>query len=138
MDHKIFLVEDNPDHALLIQQGLKGENFQIAHYTDGMKVLDFFRGNPPVSELPDLILLDLKLPGADGFDVLKEIKSKPIYQLIPVVMLTTSKYQQEINQAYQLGACGFVTKPEDFQELLLKLSRIKDYWLKTVELPKPL
>ncbi len=133
---KIFLIEDNPDHALLIRRGISESGFDVVHYSDGFQFLDFLRKDPAASELPVFVLLDLKLPGMDGFDILRELRAHPKFRLTPVVILTTSKYQQEINQAYELGASGFVTKSEEFPELLAKLSRVKDYWLKTVELPQ--
>lgn len=133
---KIFLVEDNPDHAFLITQGLNESGCEIVHYADGKSILDFFSGDPSCADCPAFILLDLKLPGVDGFEVLREIRKHPKAALIPVIFLTTSKHQQEINKAYRLGASGFVTKSEDFDGLLAKLRRLKDYWLRTVERPK--
>jgi two-component system, response regulator len=133
---KIFLVEDNPDHALLISKGLSATDCEIVHYPDGKAFLDFFSKDHPENEIPLLIVLDLKLPGMDGFEILRRLRSLPKYRLIPVVILTTSKYQQEINRAYELGANGFVTKPAEFSDLLAKLTQVKDYWLRTVEKPR--
>src|SRR3989338_3387369 len=101
---KIFLVEDNPDHAMLISRGLEESDLEVVHYQDGPSVLDFFKKGPTEEELPAFVLLDLKLPGMDGFEILRAIRLQPKYQLIPVVMLTTSKHRREINQAYELGA----------------------------------
>ena len=133
---KIFLVEDNPDHALLIRQGLSEKGLEITHFSDGISALDFFKKEHPSEELPAFVLLDLKLPGVDGFEVLRQIRSHPKFRLIPVIILTTSKYQPEINRAYELGASGFITKSEEFSDLLAKLASAKNYWLKTVELPR--
>ena len=132
---KVFLIEDNPDHALLINKGLSGNGCEVIHYPDGQSALSFFQKESKREELPVLVMLDLKLPGMDGFEILRRIRSNPKSKRIPVVILTTSKYKQEINQAYELGASGFVTKSEDFPELLQKLARVKDYWLRTVEKP---
>ena len=132
---KIFLVEDNPDHAFLISRCVQESGHEIVHYSDGGSILRFFERDLPTSEFPEFILLDLKLPGMDGFEILSRIKRHPKGALIPVVILTTSKYQKEINRAYELGASGFVTKSEDFSELATKLGSVKNYWLKTVEKP---
>ena len=133
---KIFLIDDNSDHALLMSRGLSEGGHEVKHFADGNSALDFFRNNPDASELPEFVMLDLKLPGVDGFEILRELRGHPKYRLIPVIVLTTSKYQQEINRAYELGASGFITKSEDFPELLAKLTSVKDYWLKAVERPK--
>lgn len=132
---KIFLIEDNPDHALLITKGLASDGAEVIHYPDGQSALGFLEKEKQPENLPVLVMLDLKLPGMDGFEILQRIRSNSRCKRIPVVMLTTSKYKQEINRAYELGASGFVTKSEDFSELLGKLARVKDYWLKTVEKP---
>ena len=133
---KIFLVEDNPDHALLISRALEGSGDEVARFHDGVSILDFFKKELKEEELPVFVLLDLKLPGMDGFEILQAIRAHLKYRLIPVVILTTSKHQREINRAYELGASGFVTKSEDFSQLTEKLARVKAYWLKTVELPE--
>ncbi len=133
--HKIFLVEDNSDHALLIQRGLKESNCEVTHFSDGQSLLNFFKSAAGSSDFPAFILLDLKLPGLDGFEILSAIRSGAKTKRIPVVMFTTSQYQKEINRAYELGASGFVSKSENFEELIAKLARLKDYWLRTVELP---
>ena len=133
---KIIIVEDNPDHALLIVRGLRENGLDVAHYPDGAALLDSFKKESASAEAPDIILLDLKLPGIDGLEILRRIRAHPKYRLIPVVMLTTSKYRKEINQAYELGASGFVNKSEDFPEFVAKLARVKDYWLRTVERPQ--
>ena len=82
-----------------------------------------------------MLLLDLNLPGMDGFQILSKVRSAVKLKLIPVVMLTTSKRQEEINKAYELGAFGFVSKSEDFGNLKNQLKSVKEYWLKTIERP---
>lgn len=131
----ILLIEDNSDHATLINHGLAEGGDRVIHQSNGQEALQFLN-RTNASDRPNLVILDLKLPGMDGFETLQAIRSNPKLKLLPVVILTTSKYIQEINRAYELGASGFVTKSEDFPELLSKLKRVKDYWIKTVERPE--
>ena len=130
---KIFMIEDNEDHALLIRRGIEDGECTVVHYQDGLVALEACQGVQGRDSRPDLILLDLKLPGMDGFDVLKNLKHIKGFEQIPVVMLTTSCRRQEIEKAYQLGAVGYVVKSENFGELVAKLKRVKDYWFHTVE-----
>ncbi|MBI4357719.1 MAG: response regulator [Candidatus Omnitrophica bacterium] len=132
---KIFMIEDNEDHALLIRRGLEGDDSSVTHYSDGPEAVKACRQIQTQDMKPDLILLDLKLPGMDGFEVLKSLRSLKWFEHVPIVMLTTSSRKEEIEKAYQLGASGYVTKTEDFGELVAKLKRVKDYWFHTVEIP---
>ncbi|MBI4368405.1 MAG: response regulator [Candidatus Omnitrophica bacterium] len=132
---KVWIIEDNEDHALLIRRGIESADCAVLHYPDGMKALEASREIPDEGSRPDLILLDLKLPGMDGFEVIQKLKEIKLFKRIPVVILTTSSRREEIEKAYQLGAGGFVSKSEDFESLTAKLKRIKDYWLHTVEPP---
>ena len=134
---KIVMIEDNPDHALLIRRGVENGDCQVTHYEDSSEALTALGSVRALSEKPDLVLLDLKLPGIDGFGVLERLRKMELFVNVPVVMLTTSARKEEISQAYQLGASGYVVKSEDFGELVAKLKRVKDYWLHTVELPQP-
>lgn len=132
---KIFLVEDNPDHALLIRHSMDEDASEVVHYSDGRMFLDFLAQPMSVEEMPSLVFLDLKLIGMDGFEVLEKIRANQKFRWVPVVILTTSKRKEEVLRAYSLGANGFITKPEDLTELVAKLARARDYWLKTVEKP---
>ena len=132
---KVFMIEDNEDHALLIRKGIEEGDCTVVHYPDGLEALKACQAVENHDSKPDLILLDLKLPGMDGFDVLRNLKQIKGFEQIPVVMLTTSCRKQEIEKAYQLGAVGYVVKSEDFGELMAKLRRVKDYWFQTVEFP---
>ncbi len=132
---KIFMIEDNEDHALLIRRGVESEDCMVTHYQDGLGALKACETIQSQDQKPDLILLDLKLPGMDGFEVLKNLKKLKWFEQVPVVMLTTSRRREEIEKAYQLGAVGYVVKSEDFGELIAKLKRVKDYWFHTVEAP---
>lgn len=133
---KIFMIEDNEDHALLIRRTIEDSGCIVTHYQDGLEALKACKEIQAGDSKPDLIFLDLKLPGMDGFDVLKNLKLIKGFEQIPVVMLTTSRRREEIIKAYQLGAVGFVVKSEDFEDLTAKLKCVKDYWFHAVEMPQ--
>lgn len=132
---KIFMIEDNSDHALLIRRGMEDGGCALTHYQDGLEALAACEGIRNQDEKPDLILMDLELPGMNGFEVLRNLRKMKWFERVPVVMLTTSSRREEIEKAYQLGAAGYVIKSEDFGELMAKLKRVKDYWFHTVEAP---
>lgn len=132
---QIFMVEDNPDHAFLIQTAIGEDDCKITHFPEGLSLFEFFEANPGPEALPELVLLDLNLPQLDGFQILSKMRANARLKLIPVVMLTTSKRPEEIKRAYELGAHGFVSKSEDFGNLKDQLACVKNYWLKTVEKP---
>ncbi len=132
---KIFMIEDNEDHALLIRRAIEDTECSVTHYQDGLDAMKVCETIQTQEQKPDLILLDLKLPGMDGFEVLKNLKKLKWFEQVPIVMLTTSCRREEIEKAYQLGAVGYVVKSEDFGELIAKLKRVKDYWFHTVETP---
>jgi two-component system, response regulator len=131
----ILLIEDEEDHARLIMKGLKSVmNLinDIVWIENGGEALDYLfkRGkyeNQDIST-PGLILLDLKLPIKDGFDVLTEIKKDEILRKIPVVMLTTSSNSEDVNIAMELGANDFIVKPVKFDDFILKISNLGYYW----------
>jgi CheY-like chemotaxis protein len=135
----ILLVEDNPGDVRLIIEGLREGNLRhhlhVAH--DGVEALDFLRhqGRFPDSIRPDLILLDLNLPRMDGREVLAEVKSDPDLKTIPVVVLTTSRAEQDILQSYQLHANCYVSKPVDLEQFLSVMKSIEEFWMTTVTLP---
>ena len=130
---KIMMIEDNEDHALLIRRALETSDCSVEHYVDGASALKVFQKIKNCEGRPDLILLDLQLPGMNGFEILQAVKKIDSLQHVPVVMLTTSARQQEIEKAYQLGAAGYLVKSEDFSVLISKLTSVKDYWLSVVE-----
>lgn len=134
----ILLVEDNVDHAELTCRALKAGNMlnEVYWVKDGAEALDFLhhRGvyaNGAKAPRPGLILLDIKLPKVDGLNVLREIKSAPALQKIPVIMLTTSGESGDVNEAYAAGANSFVTKPVSFREFVERVQTVKLYWLLT-------
>jgi two-component system, chemotaxis family, response regulator Rcp1 len=137
---EILLVEDNPGDVRLIREALRdGKVWNNPHVVnDGQAALDFvFRREPYADKpRPDLVLLDLNLPKKDGREVLKVIKSDPDLKRIPVVVLTTSKEEEDVLRAYNLAANCYVTKPVEFDEFMKVIRMIEDFWLTIVALPR--
>ena len=136
---EILLVEDNPGDVRLIQEALRdGKVWNNPHVvTDGEAALDFVYRRGPFTQAPrpDMVLLDLNLPKKDGREVLAVIKSDPDLKRIPVVMLTTSKEEEDVHRAYNLAANCYVTKPVEFEEFMKVIRAIEDFWLTIVALP---
>ncbi len=136
---EILLVEDNPGDVRLVKEALKDvkvlNNLRVAK--DGQEALDFLHreGNHTEAPHPDLILLDLNLPKKDGREVLAEIKVDDNLKRIPVVVLTTSKAEEDILKSYNLQANCYITKPVDLDEFIKVVKSIKDFWLTIVKLP---
>jgi len=138
---RILLVEDNPGDARLTAEVFKYNNKLPKSLTvveDGVEALAYLRQEGKYSDAPrpDLILLDLNLPKKDGRQVLAAIKNDENLRRIPVVVLTTSRDQEDIKQAYDLNANCFLTKPVDFEQFASLLTAIEDFWLTFAELPK--
>ena len=135
----ILLIEDNPGDIRLTKEALKeGEVPHSLHLaTDGEMALKYlFRESPYENSVrPDIILLDWNLPKKNGKEVLKNIKSNLNLRQIPVLVLTTSNAETDIEQAYQHHANCFITKPADFEQFLEVIQSIKRFWLHTVNLP---
>jgi two-component system response regulator len=138
----ILLVEDNPDDEALTMRALKKNNVMndIFVARDGAQALDylFARGahdGRRTAEQPALILLDLKLPRVDGMQVLKEIRANPNTRLLPVVILTSSREQQDLVNCYSLGANSYIRKPVDFDQFVDAVKQIGRYWLVLNEMP---
>lgn len=135
----VLLAEDNADHAELIMDSLKDFNIdnQITHVSNGEDLLDCLeKALGDNSRLPDLILLDLKMPRLDGKGALREIKNNPALRSIPVLVLTTSASQSEIEECYNYGACSYIIKPLNIEDLDRKLRDLNLYWVNTSELPE--
>jgi two-component system, response regulator len=138
----ILLAEDDPDDQYLISEALDENrlNARLFIVSDGEELLDYLnrRGKYQDSELwpmPSLILLDLNMPRKDGREALREIKSDPALQHIPIVALTTSQAERDVTQTYQSGISGFITKPVHFSDLREIMKSIGMYWLNTTRLP---
>ena len=136
---KILLVEDNPGEVRLTQEAMRDckINNKISVAQDGEEALAFLRQEGPYAgqERPNLILLDLNLPKKDGRQVLAEIKADPNLKRIPVVVLTTSKAEQDILKAYNLHANCYITKPVDMNQFMEVVKMIEGFWLTIVKLP---
>ena len=138
----ILLIEDNPDDELLTIEALKDNNIRnevvVAH--DGEEALDYLfkRGKYLDSEfhfLPQVVLLDLKLPKVDGLEVLQQIRSNESTKLLPVVVLTSSKEESDLVTSYQLGANSYIRKPVDFEQFTQAIKYLGLYWIVLNELP---
>lgn len=135
----ILLVEDSPTDVLLAQEALEHAKVlnQMHIVSDGVQAMQYLRAESPFEDAvrPDLVLLDLNLPRKDGREVLAEIKADESLKLIPVVVLTTSKAEEDILRAYGLHANCYVAKPVDFDEFTVVVKAIENFWFTIVSLP---
>jgi CheY-like chemotaxis protein len=138
----ILLVEDREDDILLVRRAFEkgGINNPFQVVRDGEEAVHYLAGEGRYSNraeypLPDLILLDLKMPGLDGFDVLMWIRRQPGFGNIPVVVLTSSDAIRDVNRAYALGANSFLVKPLDFENFVELAKMLRTYWLKASQRP---
>ncbi|WP_426671878.1 response regulator [Mucilaginibacter sp. McL0603] len=135
---EILLVEDNPHDAEMTIRTLKKINLanRLIHLKDGAEALDFifakgaYTGRS-INDRPKVILLDIKMPKVDGIEVLRQIKSNPDTKTIPVVIMTSSKEEQDIITSYNLGVNSYVVKPVDFDGFAKAVSELGFYWLIT-------
>ena len=136
---EILLVEDSPSDTELtieaLQEGKICNHLSIVE--DGVQAMDFLRRKGSYAEAPrpDLILLDLNLPRKDGREVLAEMKTDPNLRTIPVIVLTTSKADEDVLRAYSLHANCYIIKPVDFRQFLEMIKFIESFWLSVVKLP---
>src|SRR5688500_20190046 len=135
---KIVLIEDNPDDVALTRRALSKNNIlnEVIVLTDGVAALDyFFSGEGAQGTPPAVILLDLKLPKIDGLEVLRRIRGDERTRLWPVVILTSSKEEQDLLKGYRLGANSYVRKPVDFAQFVEATRQLGLYWLVLNEMP---
>jgi len=136
---EFLLVEDNPADVRLTREALKDSKLlnNLHVVCDGDEAMAFLKRRPPHQNAPrpDVILLDLNLPGKDGREVLAEIKSDPDLQMIPVVVITSSEAERDIIMSYRLNANCYVTKPVDFEQFMQVVKSIECFWLSIVHLP---
>ncbi|HEY0835511.1 MAG TPA: response regulator [Azospirillum sp.] len=137
----VLLVEDDPADAGLAKRAIKNGKIlcEVHHAKDGVEAMEFllrqgerFKDAPR----PDLILLDLNMPRKDGREVLGELKDSPDLKSIPVVVLTTSEIERDVEASYLHGANSFITKPMDVQNFFDVISQLGNYWFQVVKLPK--
>ena len=138
----ILLVEDSPDDELLTIRALKKNNIlnEVVVARDGVEALDFIFGTGTYadrdpSELPQLVLLDLKLPKVDGLEVLRRVREDERTCMLPVVILTSSKEENDLAKSYKLGANSYIRKPVDFNQFSEAIKNLGLYWLVLNEVP---
>ena len=141
-DRTVLLVEDNPDDVLLVRRAF--ERLHLANplhvVRDGQTAIDYMSGSGEFADrgahpLPVMVLLDLKLPGVTGHDVLRWLKTQEGLRRIPVVVLTTSDERDDVNSAYDLGVNSYLRKPVSFDALVEMLASLDVYWLLLNEIP---
>lgn len=136
---EVLLIEDNSGDVLLTKEAFEeinfGQNLHVA--TDGDEAMEFLykQGKHRNAITPDLILLDLNLPKKDGRELLREIKQNKELRMIPVIVLTTSKSQQDVKLCYDLHANCYIVKPVDFESFIEIVKFIEEFWVKMVTLP---
>lgn len=137
-----LMADDDPDDRLLIKEAFEESLVSNSIYfvEDGVELMEYLRhqGNfsdPQQAPVPDLILLDLNMPRKDGREALAEIKSDPQLRYIPVVVLTTSKAEEDIIRSYDIGAASYITKPVTFDGLVNAIRGLGQYWVQIVRLP---
>lgn len=137
----ILIAEDDPDDRELAEEALALTPYgsHLSFVKDGQELLDYLEQKGQYAgqnlSLPDLILLDLNMPRVDGRTALRRIRESEHLKHIPIVILTTSKDDREVNHAYMNGANSFITKPSDFEQFVATLAKAEDYWASTVRLP---
>lgn len=138
----ILIAEDDPDDRLLMKDGFRENNLaNPLHFVkDGEELFEFLQNEGEYSDIlkypkPGIILLDLNMPRMDGREALKTIKSIPELKKIPVIVLTTSREEEDMFKTYDLGANSFIRKPVEFEAFLETIQALGKYWLEIVELP---
>jgi CheY-like chemotaxis protein len=139
----ILMADDDPDDRLLTERALVASRVanDLRFVEDGEELMDYLlkQGKyaaPGAAPQPGLILLDLNMPRKDGREALREIKAHPDLHCIPVVILTTSKAEEDIYRSYNLGANSYIAKPVTFERLVELMRALGTYWIEFVELPK--
>ena len=137
----ILMADDDPDDRLLVKEAFKENSLinNLEMVEDGEELMDLLHRRGKFTEsniIPGLILLDLNMPKKSGLEALKEIKSDERLRRLPVVILTTSKAEEDIVRSYDLGVNSFIVKPVTFDSLVELVKELDRYWFKIVELPK--
>jgi CheY-like chemotaxis protein len=139
----ILIADDDPEDRMLVKEALEESRLtnKIEFVENGEELLDYLQNKGKYADkekcpAPGLILLDLNMPKKDGREALKEIKADPHLRVIPIVVLTTSKAEEDILKTYDLGVSSFITKPVTFSALVDVMKTVSKYWFEVVELPK--
>lgn len=137
----VLLVDDNPNDALLIEEAFRdaGRVCIVQHVSSGDECLAYLRRQKPYEHAasPELILMDVNMPGRDGFQVLRDLKADPRFARLPVVMLTSSVRTEDVDSAYAAGAASFVVKPLTFDQLQRVAQEFAAYWADVAKVPSP-
>ena len=138
----ILIADDDADDRLMAKEALEECRLanQLDFVEDGIELLDYLRSRgryaqPGAARRPGLIILDLNMPKMDGREALREIKADPSLRRIPIVVMTTSKAEEDIYRTYDLGVNSFITKPVTFEGLVTVMRVLGRYWIEIVELP---
>lgn len=136
----ILIADDDADDRLLVKDAFQESHVvnNLRFVENGVELLDYLRKQgkyKDAADFPDLVLLDLNMPRKDGREVLQEIKNDPSLRHLPVVILTTSKAEEDILRSYDMGAAGYITKPVTFEGLIEITKGLSEYWLQIVRLP---
>ncbi len=138
----ILLADDDADDRMMAADALEESRLanDVRFVEDGEELMDYLRrrgkySDPAAAPRPGLILLDLNMPRKDGREALREIKAEPNLRTIPVIVLTTSKAEEDIYRTYDLGVNSFITKPVNFESLVGVMRALGKYWFEIVELP---
>ncbi len=143
-DQFILLAEDDPNDTLLIKRAFQkaGLGGILKTVSDGDQAIDYLRGVNDFADrakfpLPFLLLLDLKMPGTNGFEVLQWLRGQPDFKRLLVVVLTSSNLQADVDRAYDLGANSYLVKPVEFNEMVNMIQRFEAYWAEINRFPTP-
>lgn len=143
-DQYILLVEDDPNDTLLIKRAFQkaGLGEVLKNVGDGDQAIQYLSGGNEFADrarfpLPFLVLLDLKMPGMDGFDVLQWVRGQRDFKRLLVVVLTSSNLQADVDRAYDLGANSYLVKPVEFNEMVNMIQRFEAYWTEINRFPTP-
>jgi len=139
LDYPILMAEDNQDDIIITKRAWKKGQIKNDLYivSNGEEALDFIfkRGNYTDVPTPAIMLLDLKMPRMDGFEVLEYIKKSEQYKKIPIIVLTTSNREQDIQKAYNLGCNSYIVKPVNFENFIKSVIEIHKYWIIQCKIP---
>lgn len=138
----VLLADDDEDDRFLIKEAFLENKIEntLQHVSDGEELMDYLKNRGKFAEKfyyprPDLILLDLNMPRKDGREALKEIKNDPELKSIPVIVLTTSSTEEDIQRTYEMGVNSFITKPVTYDGMVDLIKTLNQYWFQLVKLP---
>lgn len=139
--YRVLLIEDNPDDEYFFRKAVSSfdESLEVYVIKDGLEVVDYFRELQDQSVRlfaePDIIFLDLSLPSLRGFDVLSDLRKRPILNGVPIIVLSSSVNDEDATKSYLLHASGFIKKSFKYEEYCEQIQRALDYWIKAASLP---